>query len=1280
MEDKNTIKIKFVNMNVKGIKGERKRNNVLHWANKKKFDIMTMQETHFEETDLNSWKKVWDSTLEYSSGSNKSRGVVTLINKKLDHKVLAVEKDTEGRWVIIKIDVKGLELHIVNFYGPNEDHPIHIETLFEKLSEMEAVKIILTGDFNFVQNINLDKYGGQKKTNQKCQKSCLNWMENNNISDIWRLMNPNKRQYTWVSNSTPKVMCRLDYFLISDGLQGHIKYTDIIPGFLTDHSCTTMTMEIKKENRGKGFWKFNASLAQDMALKDEIRETIINTIEENPGTDDCLLWDVLKCRIRGTCISYSSKKNKENKKELENIEQEIKRLESILQQKIQNNEEYTEIERELNEQKNHRYGIIAKKTNGDIIRSKCDWLENGHTASKLFLNIEKTKGEAKTIRKLKTECGEIITNKEKILLEEEKYYKKLYSLPVNDNKNSRPVKNMCNSLWEDEGPKLIEGEDNLVKEITENEVRKIIEESPINKSPGTDGLTNEFYKEYWPLIKNYMLNSYNLGLKRGKLNISQRRGIISLIPKPQKNLEELKNWRPITLLNNDYKYLTKLLAKRLEGTLSDIISSDQSGFIKGRYIGCNTQRLQNLIEMVKQDNTEGILINIDFEKAFDTIEWSFIYKCLEHLNYPKKFIDWIKTLYCDIETCVINNGNTTKFFKTEKGVRQGCPISPYLFIITTEMLNRIIKKNLHEDGIKDNKGNNYIITQFADDTSFALKNINDSLHKLFDNLKLFGEICGLKINIEKTEILPIGITLKNDIPKRYKRYVKDSLNYLGCTIYESQDRTTDANIAKALNKIDETINKWKNRKTTLSGKISVIKSLLLPQLTYTFSIMASPNKEKIQEINKKFYDFLNSGGSEKIKRKVLIGEYETGGYKMVDLESYLKAIKINWIVKLLNIEGLWKGPIENKMDIDIRYLVRCNLKYADFPQKENNNKLWKEIWTYWCEENYKKPGNIEEILNNSLWMNSNIKIGKKVAYWKNWANEGIKWVQDLVVVENDKTMRFFREEEMQDMGIENYNFMQYNSLMSAIPRKWKREIIGNQYIEPEEERMEDIKLIDSLVDIKKPMKKVYKQLVKNKCVKPIKALEKWKTELGILSEEKILNAHRNNHWCSINNKIRSFCCNFLNRNIPTNRRLTLMKLHDSENCDTCGKKETILHLYWECKEKEKLWLKLKEIYEKITTQTLDISKEKCLLGIEIYGKPDNSQNDIHIQRLLFLLLKYYIHRTKCSETETPTELGMELYIKNYLNIELETSKQKGTYNKFINIWENWITWIMKKSR
>ena len=193
-----------------------------------------------------------------------------------------------------------------------------------------------------------------------------------------------------------------------------------------------------------------------------------------------------------------------------------------------------------------------------------------------------------------------------------------------------------------------------------------------------------------------------------------------MIPKPNKDLEHIKNWRPITLLNQDYKYLAKCLADRCKDIIPRIVSTDQAGFVNGRYIGTNIIRTQNLIDYCTKNKINGCLVNIDFEKAFDSIEWKFIWKALEYFNFPSKFIKWIGALYSGIETCVINNGHLSTFFNPERGVRQGCPLSPTLFVVAIELLAIYMKTVPDITGIKSRAQNDYLISQFADDIIISI--------------------------------------------------------------------------------------------------------------------------------------------------------------------------------------------------------------------------------------------------------------------------------------------------------------------------------------------------------------------------------------------------------------------------------------------------------------------------------------------------------------------------------------------------------------------------------
>jgi hypothetical protein len=165
------------------------------------------------------------------------------------------------------------------------------------------------------------------------------------------------------------------------------------------------------------------------------------------------------------------------------------------------------------------------------------------------------------------------------------------------------------------------------------------------------------------------------------LGPSHRKGIITLIHKGKNQSRELlSNWRPITLTNVDYKIATKALAIRVQQIIYKIVDPDQTGYIKGRYIGGNARLIEDVLRYTETENLAGAIMFLDFSKAFDSIDKGYMIATLKLLNFGPSFIKWVETLYNDIESCIFHNGHVSAFFSIEKGVRQGCPYLHYYLL------------------------------------------------------------------------------------------------------------------------------------------------------------------------------------------------------------------------------------------------------------------------------------------------------------------------------------------------------------------------------------------------------------------------------------------------------------------------------------------------------------------------------------------------------------------------------------------------------------------------
>ena len=188
-------KLKIISYNAQGLKGSWKRKKVLNWIVKEQFDFLCIQESHIESYSIADWKRDWKGDIFYSAGSNNSRGVCILIRQDLEYTLISDYKDSNGRWLILVLKIDNIDYVLGTYYGPNEDNPSSVISFIERIDSIDCPNVILGGDFNFVMNIELDKLGGNRTTNKKCREVVINWMEEQNMLDIWRIKNPKLRKF-----------------------------------------------------------------------------------------------------------------------------------------------------------------------------------------------------------------------------------------------------------------------------------------------------------------------------------------------------------------------------------------------------------------------------------------------------------------------------------------------------------------------------------------------------------------------------------------------------------------------------------------------------------------------------------------------------------------------------------------------------------------------------------------------------------------------------------------------------------------------------------------------------------------------------------------------------------------------------------------------------------------------------------------------------------------------------------------------------------------------------
>lgn len=200
----------------------------------------------------------------------------------------------------------------------------------------------------------------------------------------------------------------------------------------------------------------------------------------------------------------------------------------------------------------------------------------------------------------------------------------------------------------------------------------------LNKNQGSDGLSVEFYQAFWDHLWGPFMNSLNESIRKSQLTDTQGHGVLSLVSSPFKSGDEtnLNNWRPITLLNVDYKIITRTLAQRLQKVITEIVSTDQNGYIKSRFIGFSIRQIQDIIDYAEESNLEGVLLFLDYQKAFDSIEWNFMNLALETFGFGHNFRNSVKMLYKNANNSIINNGWVSNSFSVSRGSDKDVPYRP----------------------------------------------------------------------------------------------------------------------------------------------------------------------------------------------------------------------------------------------------------------------------------------------------------------------------------------------------------------------------------------------------------------------------------------------------------------------------------------------------------------------------------------------------------------------------------------------------------------------------
>ena len=580
--------------------------------------------------------------------------------------IVTQSRDPDGRLLSLLVKLDGnIYIKLINIYAPII--PKYRKIFFTNMLHyfMGQHSIILGGDFNCVVNNTLDKRGGNDNYGEFGGGNLQTICNDFNLVDSFRHKYKNKKEYTW-RNSMNTIEVRLDRLYLSKNMCNdsirvhHIK----VPHIFSDHDSINVKIKLsqnKNKESGPGFWKCNVSTLKDEHFQDDFQALWESLDSES--NQDSHWWEHCKCCFKDLITVHSQRLTRIRK---ENQKHARKRLDKLL---TSNRNNSVIDQNRIAALKQDIETLYNEEMEGCKIRAKVKYLETSEKPTRLFLRREKQLASKKSISHLIKSDGTSARTTSEITEECVQFYKTLYSKEAADSSLNLSFFNELARLSE-ESANICEGP------ITIEECVIALKQMANSKTPGLDGLPKEFYEFAFKYIGNSFVRLINRCYSEGILPPSQRQGLITLICKDPDNAETLKNWRPISLLNVDYKIISKVLTLRLRKVIGDIVHPDQTCSIPGRSIQDNIHLIRNLIEYANSKQISAAIISLDQAKAFDRVSHSYLFDVLHAFGFKPQFIAMVKLLYTDIKSKIIVNGFISSEFAVERSVRQGCSLSP----------------------------------------------------------------------------------------------------------------------------------------------------------------------------------------------------------------------------------------------------------------------------------------------------------------------------------------------------------------------------------------------------------------------------------------------------------------------------------------------------------------------------------------------------------------------------------------------------------------------------
>ncbi|CAI5965518.1 unnamed protein product [Closterium sp. NIES-65] len=801
-----------------------------------------------------------------------------------------------GRLIKADVQLDAFHITLVAVYFPADvtDRKSFIRRVLGPVVDgvPPGAHLLVLGDLNLVEDPLLDRTSrkGTTKENDELYQRCSAVR----LSDAFRVLHPFKREFTFYSHAC-QTSSRIDRALISQSLLLHVEFAShIMPADpISDHSFAIkvafrMSTQVQT---GPGLWRLPAYMVGRPGVR-KVIERVSNQMEESGGN-----YELLIARLNAGLKAYAREESKRVRATLSFLHQAVADLKqawlgdpSCVRLKDLLSERELQL-RSYQQSRQERLHVMAGMKEVTL----------GEVASP-FLSA-KIKG-----RKARTQItelnvgGTMVSDNKSILDAASQYYRQLFGAD----------RQTVLSEWEPSADRRMSSAvaESLTAEWSEEEVKRAFQSMTKNKAPGRDGLPKELFEAHWDILGKHFMLLVKSFSDTASLPTSTKDAVTILLHK-KGGRDQLENYRPITLLSFTYKVIARVVADRMKKALSEVVSPEQFGFLPGRRLSDAVGLVADIIEAAKNKDKDWYLLLVDFRKAFDSVSRGFLFTVLEKMGFPPRFVGWIRGLHENTRTSLLVNGWIGEAVDVVSGVRQGCPLAPYLFLCAVEPLaQEAVNRRI---GVSEGD-QRLAYLGYANDTTLILEG-EVQIAEAEKLLEEFAGESGLATNKEKSVVLPLGSNLgrqpwKTDGFKWAKADEAERLLGVWVTPAGSCNPTWE----KAFAQIKRKLSQWEAQHLTTGARAAVINCYVSPIIFFQAQVYPPP-MDIWGRILKLTHNFMSGNRASTDKefilwsRELLYMAREEGGVGVKDPEIALTCLIARKIGLLLTETNALKRDI-----------------------------------------------------------------------------------------------------------------------------------------------------------------------------------------------------------------------------------------------------------------------------------------------------------------------------------------------------------------------------------